>query len=164
MEIVNYAANNLPLNKQKMGVTGASYGGFMTNWIVTHTDRFRAAIAESSICDQISFYGTSDIGPDFGINQIGGDLWENLEYWWSKSPLKYLKNISTPLLIIHSDEDYRCPIGQAYELYTALKYFKKEVNMVIFPAENHDLPETGKPAHRIERLNIIVNWFKKYLL
>jgi dipeptidyl aminopeptidase/acylaminoacyl peptidase len=164
METVEYGVNNLSLIKEKMGVMGASYGGFMTNWIVGHTNLFSTAITDSSLCDQISDFGTSDIGPSYDVDQISGDLWGNLEHYWNKSPLKHAKNVRTPLLIIHSDEDYRCSIVQAYELYTALKYLKKEVNLAIFPGENHEISRSGMPSHRIERLNLIVQWLKKYLL
>jgi len=163
MEIVEYALKNLPVNKEKLGVMGGSYGGFMTNWIIGHTDIFKAAITERSISNQISFFGTSDIGPGFNGDQIGKNPWDMLEHYWEKSPLKHVKNVKTPLLIIHSDEDYRCPIEQAYQLFTALRYYNKNVKMVIFPGENHDLSRSGKPKHRIERLKIILNFMKEHI-
>ncbi len=163
MELVEYAPKILPIDKEKMGVMGGSYGGFMTNWIVGHTDFFKVAITERSISNQISFFGTSDIGPGFNSDQIGKNPWELIQHYWDKSPIKYANNVKTPLLIIHSDEDYRCPIEQAYQLYTALKYFKKDVEMVIFPGENHELSRSGKPEHRIERFKLIINYMKKQL-
>lgn len=147
----------------KMGVTGGSYGGFMTNWIIGHTDRFRAAVTQRSICNQVSFFGTSDIGPNFNGDQIGGNFWENLDTYWEKSPLKYARSIKTPLLIIHSEEDYRCPVEQAYQLYSALRYQGTEVEMELFPAENHDLSRAGKPEHRMRRLSSILGWFDGHL-
>ncbi len=147
----------------KLGVTGGSYGGFMTNWIVGHTDRFRAAVTQRSISNQVSFFGTSDIGPGFNGDQIGGTPWEHLETYWEKSPVRFAENIHTPLLIIHSEEDYRCPVEQAYQLYSALKFFGREVEMRLFPGENHDLSRNGKPKHRIERLSAIKEWFDNHL-
>ena len=165
MEAVDYVLKNYPVDKENLFVTGGSYGGFMTNWIVGHSQRFRAAVTQRSISNQLSFWGTSDIGPWFNNDQIGKgkDLWEATMHYWNKSPLKYAKNIKTPLLIIHSEEDYRCPVEQAYQLFYALKMQKKEVKMVLFPGENHDLSRNGKPKHREVRLQEIANWFKKYL-
>ncbi len=163
MEIVEYSLKNLPVDKERLGVMGGSYGGFMTNWIIGHTDIFKAAITERSISNQISFFGTSDIGPGFNGDQIGKNPWDMIDHYWEKSPLKHVKNVKTPLLIIHSDEDYRCPVEQAYQLFTSLKYFGKDVRMAIFPGENHDLSRSGKPKHRIERLKIILEFMKKQL-
>ncbi len=151
------------IDGRRLGVTGGSYGGFMTNWIVGHTDRFRAAVTQRSISNQLSFFGTSDIGPWFNGDQIGGTPWENPETYWEKSPLKFARDMRTPLLIIHSEEDYRCPVEQAYQLYSALKYFSREVEMRLFPGENHELSRSGKPQHRVERLRAIVEWFDAHL-
>ncbi len=164
MEGVDYVLKNYPVDEHNLFVTGGSYGGFMTNWIVGHTSRFRAAATQRSISNQISFWGTSDIGPWFGEDQIGlgKDLWDAFEDYWTQSPLKYAKNINTPLLIIHSLEDYRCPVEQAYQLFYALRMQKKETRMVLFPEENHDLSRNGKPLHRVTRLNEIAQWFLKH--
>jgi acylaminoacyl-peptidase len=135
----------------------------MTNWIVGHTDRFRAAVTQRSISNWGSFYGTSDIGYYFADEEVGGEPWRNLDHFWEKSPMKYVENIKTPLLIIHSEEDYRCPMEQAEQLFVALKRLKKETMLVRFPGENHELSRSGKPRHRIERLNHILGWFKKHL-
>jgi dipeptidyl aminopeptidase/acylaminoacyl peptidase len=147
----------------RLGVTGGSYGGFMTNWIIGHTSLFKAAVTQRSISNQISFFGTSDIGPWFNGDQIGGTPWNNIETYWDKSPLKFAENVNTPLLIIHSEEDYRCPVEQAYQFYSALKFFGKEVEMKLFPGENHELSRSGKPVHRVERLKCITEWFDRYL-
>jgi len=163
MEVVNYAVRNLGVNEAKVGLIGGSYGGFMVNWIIGHTDYFKAAITDRSISDQISFYFSSDIGPRFNSDQIGGTPYDNLDHYWDKSPLKYIKNVKTPLLIIHSDEDYRCPIWQAYELFTQLKKQGSEVKMISFKGENHDLSRGGKPRNRVKRLEEILNWFGKRL-
>ncbi len=165
MEAVDYVLKNYPVNGENLFVTGGSYGGFMTNWIVGHTSRFRAAVTQRSISNQISFWGTSDIGPWFNEDQIGAgrDLWDAIMHYWEKSPLKYAKNVNTPLLIIHSEEDYRCPVEQAYQLFYALKMQKKEVKMVLFPKENHDLSRSGKPKHRETRLKEIAQWFLEHM-
>jgi len=113
MEFVDYVVSKFNLDRSKLYVTGGSYGGFMTNWIITHTDRFQAAVTQRSISNWVSFYGTSDIGYHFTYDQIGSRPWENLDKLWDKSPLKYVKNARTPLLIHHAEMDFRCPIEQA---------------------------------------------------
>ena len=171
MEAVEYVTKSYNfIDKSKLGVLGGSYGGFMTNWIVTHTDKFKAAVTQRSISNWISFYGTTDIGFHFGPDQIGGNFdahfWtsdEIFERYWSMSPLKYIKNAKTPLLIIHSEQDYRCWLDQALQIYTTLKIRKIPTKLVIFPNENHDLSRSGKPKHRTIRLKEIINWFNKYL-
>ena len=168
MEGLDYVLRSYDfIDPGRLGVIGGSYGGFMTNWIVTHTDRFRAAVTDRSISNWVSFFGASDIGPYFANDQIGGgedrDFWAYLESYMAKSPIMYVKNVRTPLLIIHSLEDYRCWFEQAVQLYTALKYLGKEVRMVVFPGENHDLSRFGKPNHRLVRLRAIVDWFNEKL-
>ncbi len=164
MEAMEFVLANYPIDENRIFVTGGSYGGFMTNWIVGHTDRFRAAATQRSISNQLSFWGTSDIGPWFNKDYIGAgkDLWEGFDEYWKMSPLKYAKNIKTPLLIIHSEEDYRCPISEAYQLFYALKIQGVDTKMVLFPKENHDLSRSGKPKHREIRLKEIAQWFSKY--
>ncbi|WP_338203809.1 S9 family peptidase [Parageobacillus thermoglucosidasius] len=151
------------IDETRLGVTGGSYGGFMTNWIVGHTDRFKAAVTQRSISNWLSFYGVSDIGYFFTEWEVGCNVWENPERLWHHSPLKYVKNIRTPLLILHSEKDYRCPIEQAEQLFISLKHLKRETKLVRFPEANHDLSRNGPPTLRLERLNHIVGWFEKYL-
>lgn len=164
MEIADFAINNFGVSREGMGVIGGSYGGFMVNWIVGHTDRFRAAVTDRSISDQISFYFSSDIGPRFNSDQIGGTPYEDLEHFWNKSPLKFATNVKTPLLIVHSEEDYRCPIWQAYELFTQLRKQGSEVRMISFKGENHDLSRGGKPKNRVKRLEEITGWFESKII
>ncbi|AEC52448.1 acylamino acid-releasing enzyme [Pyrococcus sp. NA2] len=164
MEVVDEAIRRFNfIDPERIGVTGGSYGGFMTNWIVGHTKRFKAAVTQRSISNWISFFGTTDIGYYFAPDQIGGDPWNNLDGYLEKSPLKYAPNIETPLLIIHSMEDYRCWLPEALQLFIALKYLRKEVELAIFPGENHDLSRSGKPKHRVRRLQLIVEWMEKHL-
>jgi len=163
MEAVDHVVKAGIADERRLGVTGGSYGGYMTNWVVGHTDRFKAAVTQRSISNWYSFFGTSDIGYCFAEEEVGGVPWDNLQHYKEESPITYVENIKTPLLVIHSDEDYRCPIEQGEQLFVALKKLRKETMMVRFPGENHELSRSGKPRHRIERLNHIVNWFKKYL-
>lgn len=142
--------------------TGGSYGGFMTNWIIGHTDRFRACVSQRSISNWFSFYGVSDIGVEFARDQCQSDPWDNPEKLWWHSPLKYADRCTTPTLFIHSFEDYRCPIDQGYQMYTALISHGVESKMVLFKGENHDLSRSGKPLHRIKRLDEITKWFKAH--
>ena len=151
------------IDVNKVGVTGGSYGGFMTNWIIGHTNRFTCAATQRSISNWISFYGTSDIGMFFAEDQIHGSIFTNPEKLWEHSPLKYAKNIQTPTLFIHSDEDYRCPLEQGLQLYTAMVDLGIEARFVLFHGENHELSRGGKPKHRVRRLEEITNWMEKYL-
>ncbi len=151
------------IDEEKLGVTGGSYGGFMTNWIVGHTNRFKAAVTQRSISNWFISFGATDIGYYFDADQIGGLPWDIPEKFLEKSPLSYVKNIETPLLIIHSLEDYRCHVAEATSLYTALKLLGRETRLILFPEENHDLSRRGKPKHRVERLKHILEWFNKYL-
>ena len=165
MEAVEYVKKNYPIDPKRIFVTGGSYGGFMTNWIVGHTNIFRAAVTQRSISNQLSFWGTSDIGPWFNGDYIGEgkDLWEEFDAYWDMSPLKYAKNIKTPLLIIHSEEDYRCPVSEAYQLFYALKMQGVDTKLVLFPEENHDLSRSGKPKHREARLKEMERWFREHM-
>lgn len=163
MNAVDYVLNQYDfIDKERLGVTGGSYGGFMTNWIVGHTNRFKAAVTQRSISNWISFYGVSDIGYYFSEWQILADL-NDIEKLWKHSPLAYAKDIETPLLILHSEKDYRCPIEQAEQLFIALKRGKKETKFIRFPESNHELSRSGKPNLRMKRLDYIKDWFLQYI-
>ncbi|HET8629088.1 MAG TPA: S9 family peptidase [Thermomicrobiales bacterium] len=151
------------VDADRLGVAGGSFGGFMTNWVVGHTDRFKAAVTMRCVSNLVSFFGTSDIGFTFLDMQFETEPWDDVEKLLKYSPITYVKNITTPLLILHSEEDYRCPIEQGEQMFIALKKLGRDVEFVRFPDENHDLSRNGKPAHRIERLQHIVRWFDKYL-
>jgi dipeptidyl aminopeptidase/acylaminoacyl peptidase len=163
MEALDYLIKARVVDGTRLGVAGGSYGGFMTNWIVGHTDRFKAAVTERSISNWYSFFGSSDIGYFFAEEEVGGMPWENVQHYVENSPITYVRNVRTPVLIIHSEEDYRCPIEQGEQFFVALKKLRKEASLLRFPEENHELSRSGKPKHRIERLNQINNWFKKHL-
>ena len=143
--------------------TGGSYGGFMTNWIIGHTDRFRACASQRSISNWTSFYGVSDIGPDFSEDQCGASLWPDAEKFWQHSPMKYADKVKTPTLFIHSLEDYRCPVDQGYQMYSALAAHGVESRLVLFRGENHELSRSGKPRHRVRRLKELVQWMDVWL-
>jgi dipeptidyl aminopeptidase/acylaminoacyl peptidase len=163
MAAVDYALETYDfIDKDRLGVTGGSYGGFMTNWIVGHTNRFKAAVTQRSISNWISFYGVSDIGYYFSEWQILADL-NDIETLWKHSPLAYAKDIETPLLIIHSEKDYRCPIEQGEQLFISLKRQQKTAKFIRFPESNHELSRSGKPELRIKRLDYIKDWFLEYV-
>jgi dipeptidyl aminopeptidase/acylaminoacyl peptidase len=147
----------------RLGVLGGSYGGYLTNWIVTQTDRFKAAVTQRSICNMTSKWGTSDIGFHGNDLQWGGAPWRNLQFYIDRSPLTHVEKVVTPLLIIHSERDLRCPIEQGEQFFTALKYLRRTVEFVRFPDEGHELSRSGQPLHRLENQRRIVGWFAKYL-
>lgn len=152
------------IDPERLGLLGGSYGGFMTSWIVGHSTRFRAACSERAVNSHVTMFGSSDIGHLFNVGELGGVLpWENMAKYLERSPLTYAKDITTPLLIIHSEDDLRCPIGEGEQLFMALKTLRREVVFVRFPDENHELSRSGKPRHRLERFRIILDWFAKYV-
>lgn len=149
------------IDRDNLHVTGGSYGGFMTNWIIGHTNRFKSAASQRSISNWLSFFGVSDIGYYFATDQNLADPFLSPEALWERSPLKYASEVKTPTLFIHSDEDYRCPLEQGVQMFTALKYFGVDSKIVIFHGENHELSRSGKPKHRQRRLDEIITWIKK---
>ena len=164
MTFTDLAIEEYPqIDTEKMGVYGGSYGGFMTNWTIGHTDRFAAACSQRSISNWTSFYGVSDIGYYFAPDQTASDMWTDLNKMWDQSPIKYAPNVTTPTLFIHSDEDYRCPLEQGLQMYTKIKENGTDTKMYIFHGENHELSRSGKPKGRIKRLRAIKEWFDKYL-
>ncbi len=152
------------IDKQKVAVTGGSYGGFMTNWIITHTDRFVCAASQRSISNWFSMYGTCDIGFFFAPDQMDAEVYseQGQEKMWWHSPLKYVKNAKTPTLFIHSSEDYRCWIPEAMQMYTAMSDNGVDTRLCYFKGENHELSRSGKPLHRERRLQEITSWINKY--
>ena len=149
------------IDKSRLAVMGGSYGGYMTNHIIGQTDRFKTAITQRSISNWVSFYGTSDIGYYFATDQNGCEY--EVEKLWDKSPMKNVDNIKTPLLIIHSDQDYRCHLEQALQLFTRLKINKLKSKMLIYNGENHDLSRSGKVQSRVSRLEQILLWLRETL-
>jgi dipeptidyl aminopeptidase/acylaminoacyl peptidase len=147
---------------ERLGVLGGSYGGYMTSWIVSHTDRFRAACSERAVNNFVLEGGASDIGFAFK-GYVGAHWFEAPEVYLEVSPSRYATNITTPLLVLHSEDDLRCPIGNAEDLFAILRLLKREVELVRFPAESHELTRSGSPAHRVMRFETILDWFERYL-
>ncbi|MCY8309448.1 S9 family peptidase [Bacillus vallismortis] len=164
MQAVDEAIKRDPqIDPKRLGVTGGSYGGFMTNWIVGQTNRFKAAVTQRSISNWVSFHGVSDIGYFFTDWQLEHDMFADTEKLWDRSPLKYAANVETPLLILHGERDDRCPIEQAEQLFIALEKMDKDTMLVRFPKASHNLSRSGHPEQRIKRLNYISSWFDQYL-
>ncbi len=164
MRGVEHAIASFPwVDPDRLGVAGGSYGGFMTNWIVGHSQRFRAAVTMRSVSNACSQWGTSDLAYQKGVWEYPGDPWENPQFYLERSPLTYVRQIRTPLLILHSEQDLRCPIEQAEQLFVALKKQGTPTLFVRFPNESHDLSRNGQPRHRLERLRHILTWFRTYL-
>ena len=151
-----------PSTADRLGVLGGSYGGYMTSWIVGHTDRFKAACSERAVNNLLTLESTSDIAsyvPDeLGVNHV-----EDPPEYLGRSPISYVQRITTPVLILHSEDDLRCPIEQAEQLFVALRLLGKEVEFVRFPAENHELSRSGSPIHRVQRAEMILEFFAKHL-
>lgn len=155
-------AAKLPwVDTERIGVTGGSQGGYFTNWLIGHTDMFAAAVTQRSMSNLYSKYGVADNGWSGDRYGMGGkDLWDDEDFIMERSPMRYARNVKTPTLIIHSDEDYRCPLEQAEQWYVALKRLGVTVEMLLFHGENHEL---GRPVNRIVRLEGILDWFTRYL-
>lgn len=151
------------IDAERLGVMGGSYGGYLTTWAVGHSRRFKAACSERAVNNVHTLFGTSDIGHSFAEAQSGCLPWDNMEWYLQRSPLSYAADITTPLLIIHAENDLRCPIEQAEQLFVALKKQNKEVRFVRFPDEGHDMSRAGKPLHRLERFRFILEWFGEFL-
>lgn len=150
------------IDRARVAVTGGSYGGFMTNWIIGHTDRFACAVSQRSISNFISFWGNADVGFNSVTDKNGGDIYHALDLLWEQSPLKYAPHAVTPTLFLHSDEDYRCPLEQGVQMYTAVTLTGTDTRLVVFHGENHSLSRAGKPSNRIRRLEEMLRWFDRY--
>jgi dipeptidyl aminopeptidase/acylaminoacyl peptidase len=151
------------IDTKRLGVGGGSYGGYMTNWIIGQTDRFAAAVSMRSISNLVSEYAQHDIVL-WGVLQLGPPPWPDLDEMWRRSPIRYVQNVRTPLLLTAGEMDLRCAISQAEEMFGALRLLGKEVEMVRFPGESHDLSRSGRPDRRRERLVRIAGWFGRHLL
>ncbi len=157
---VDWALEQGIADESRLGVTGWSYGGFMSSWVVTQTDRFAAAIIGAPVTNRHSFYGTSDIGYDFGEHQCGGTPWENPDRLLERSPLAYVDRVKTAVMLVHGEGDLRCPVAQAEEFYLALRRLGHEAVMVTYPDEYHGLRQ---PAHVQDRMERLLAWFRHHL-
>lgn len=160
MKFTDEVLKAYPIDRSRVGVTGGSYGGFMTNWIIGHTDRFACAASQRSIANWFSKFGTTDIGYYFNVDQNASSPWENPEKLWWHSPMKYADKVKTPTLFIHSEEDYRCWLTEGIQMFTSLKYHGVPARLCMFRGENHELSRSGKPRHRVKRLEEMTNWFE----
>ena len=151
------------IDASRLGVAGGSYGGFMTNWSIGHTDRFHAAASQRSISNWVSFEHNSDIGHTFILNNQGGNTRTNVELLWKQSPLQFAPNCKTPTLFIHSDEDYRCYMAEGIAMFSAIKRNGCPAKLCLFHGENHELSRSGKPENRIDRMREIIEWMDTYL-
>jgi dipeptidyl aminopeptidase/acylaminoacyl peptidase len=163
MGVVDTALEWFPfLDAERLGVLGGSYGGFMTSWIIGHTKRFKAALSERAVNHLVSAFGSSDVFWVFE-RQLGGPMWENVDDWLRMSPATYAREIETPVLIVHSENDLRCNVEQGEHLFTLLRLLGKPVEMLRFPSEGHELSRSGSPVHRVQRFEALLEWFGRYL-
>jgi len=162
---VDEALRRFPfIDGERLGVIGVSYGGFMTNWVVSHTDRFKAACSEAGISNVATQIGTSDIGWHWTINEQGGvPPWEDLGRYVDRSPLTHVSSIHTPLLIVHGESDLRCNIIESEQLFVALKRLGRDVTFIRMPDAGHGFGGVGRPRQRLERFRLVLDWFAKYL-
>jgi dipeptidyl aminopeptidase/acylaminoacyl peptidase len=150
------------VDPDRLGVMGGSYGGYMTSWIVGRSNRFKAACSERAVNNMVSMYGSSDVGWSFKAYH-GEFVHDDVDTYLRMSPWTYAKQIETPLLILHSENDLRCNIEQAEVLFTTMRLLKKDVELVRFPAESHELTRSGNPAHRVMRFELLLEWFDRHL-
>ena len=162
MACLDAALERMPwADRSRLGVMGGSYGGFMTTWIIGHDRRFAAACSERAVNDWYGMQGASDIGSYFNAIGLGDHAYvhEDLDAVLRQSPLTYAKDIQTPVLILHSEDDLRCPIEQAEQLWTILKLKRKDAEFVRFPDESHEMSRSGRPGHRVGRFEVILDYF-----
>jgi dipeptidyl aminopeptidase/acylaminoacyl peptidase len=150
------------VDTSRMGIAGGSYGGYMTNWVIGQTNRFSAAVSMRSISNLVSEYSQHDIVL-WGALELGPPPWPDSDELWRRSPIRYVKNIRTPLLLTCGEMDLRCAISQSEEMFGAMALLGKTVELVRFPEESHDLSRNGRPDRRVERLRRIGGWFERFL-
>jgi dipeptidyl aminopeptidase/acylaminoacyl peptidase len=150
------------IDGERLGVLGGSYGGYLTSWIIGHTDRFRAACSERSVNNLVTEEHNSDVATSFR-DYIGVSHLENSEPYVRTSPITYVHAMHTPLLILHSENDLRCPINQAEELFVALRLLGRTPEFWRFPGEGHELSRSGAPRHRVQRAEILLDFFRRHL-
>ena len=163
MAVVDEACKSFEfIDGDRLGVMGGSYGGYMTTWIVGHNDRFKAAISERAANNLLALEGHSDIATAFK-NYYGVNHLEDPAEIARQSASSYVSQINTPMLLLHCEDDLRCPIGQAEELFAGLRLRQQEVELVRFPGEGHEMSRSGAPKHRVERFEIILEFLAKHL-
>ena len=163
MQAVDEMVSKPYVDESRLGVHGYSYGGYMTSWTVGHTDRFKASVVGAPCIDLSSMAGTSDIGVSFGEKQWGGRRDVVFDEMMKRSPITYAPQVNTPVLLLHGETDYRCPIGQSEQYFVSLKRLGKEVEFVRFPGGAHGFRNSGHPKMRKEYLQRVLDWFDKHL-
>jgi dipeptidyl aminopeptidase/acylaminoacyl peptidase len=162
--VVEAALGRYPrLDPKRMGVMGGSYGGFLTAWITAHQGRWRSAVVERALLSWPSFSGTSDIGGTFAEDYLGTAYPDGWDDWWAKSPMAFAHQVTTPTLVVHAENDHRCPIEQAEQYFVALLRNGTPAEMLRFPGEGHEMSRSGSPKHRVERLEAILDWHRRHL-
>jgi dipeptidyl aminopeptidase/acylaminoacyl peptidase len=151
------------IDADRLGVTGGSYGGFLTNWITCHTTRFKAAVTQRYYCNAMAYFGVDDIGAITDVAELGGHPWEIPDAYLALSPIMHVGKVTTPTLIEHQELDYRCPLSQAEMWYAALMKRGIPTKLNLYPNESHGMSRNGKPRHRIERLAHNASWFDEWL-
>jgi len=163
--VVDGALERFPrIDGDRLGIQGGSYGGFLTAWLIGHEARWKSAVVERALLSFPSFAGTSDIGPTFPLTYTGADYPDGWQTWWDKSPLSVVASVRTPSLVLHSETDHRCPISEAEQWFTGLLRNGVETEFVRFPDESHELSRSGKPKHRRERFEAILDWHSRHLV
>jgi dipeptidyl aminopeptidase/acylaminoacyl peptidase len=165
--VMDAAVQRPDVDASRLAVLGGSYGGYATLWVISHTDRYKTAVAERAVSDLQSENLAADFAAKNGLGggyYTWGPAWDPASTDYAKfSPLTYVANVHTPVMILHADNDTRAPIDQTLQEFTSLKVLGRTVEYVAFPNENHDLSRTGAPIHRVERLHLILDWLKKYI-
>lgn len=163
MAVMDEALRRYPfIDPDRVGMLGGSYGGYMATWLAAHTDRFRAICSERAANNLVNLESHSDVAGAFWAI-IGPRVWEDPEEYRRMSPITFVQNIHTPMLLLHSEADLRCPIGQADELFVALRQMRRDVEYHRFPAESHELTRSGSPVHRVQRADIVLEYFQRAL-
>jgi dipeptidyl aminopeptidase/acylaminoacyl peptidase len=152
-----------PIDPRRLAMTGNSYGGYMTCWAITQTDRFAVGVAGACISNLSSFVGTSDIGASWGMREMGDAPWAREKLYRERSPLTWVERVTTPLLLYHGEDDLRCPIEQSEQMFTALNRLGREVELMRIPGESHGALSGGSPVHRLETRRVILEWLRRYL-
>jgi dipeptidyl aminopeptidase/acylaminoacyl peptidase len=163
MAITDKACELPYVDAERTGVFGYSYGGYMSSWIIGHTDRFKAAVIGAPAVDLFSMFGTSDISWFWGAFQWGGDPWDRYEFYRERSPITYLHNATTPSLILQAEGDIRCPIGQGEMLFATLRKQGVESEFVRYPGGDHLFFLYGEPTYAVDFQERMIAWFKKHL-
>lgn len=164
LEFLDHALRQAPgLDAQRIGLNGGGFGGYLSNWLVTQSNRFTAGISQRSIANWTSLYGASPIGFHMASQHMGCHPWEDPEHYRTKSPVTHAAKVETPLLLIHGERDLRCTMEQADQFFALLCLHGKEVRLARFPEEGHGMTRTGQPRHRAENLRLILDWFVRWL-